>query len=229
MEARHLKGKANLLSVSAAGLWMRQDDGAGQSVIHVERLSADSVTFSKVIIFLFREGDQFDRRIDAEEARLAPGNWQLKNVLVTRPGRLAERYEKYTLPTSLTMAQILDSFAPPETLSFWSLAQFIDSLEAAGFSAVRHRLYWHNMLATPFLLCAMILLAATFSLRHSRFGGTGVLLGFGVLAGFIFYFLSDVVSAFALAGSLPVTLAAWAPSTICALVGLAIMFQMEDG
>src|SRR3546814_12939731 len=68
----------------------------------------------------------------------------------------AERRESYRLETSLTMEQIRESFASPETLSFWSLPRFIETLEAAGFSAVRHQLHWHTILATPLLLCSMV-------------------------------------------------------------------------
>ncbi|SVE59957.1 uncharacterized protein METZ01_LOCUS512811, partial [marine metagenome] len=113
--------------------------------------------------------------------------------------------------------------------SFWSLPKFIQTLEMAGFSATRHRLYWHNVLSTPFLLAAMILLAATFSLRLTRRGGASLLLAAGVLTGFLLYFVSDVVHAFGIAGKLPVVLAAWTPTGICTLLGLSLLLHLEDG
>ena len=113
--------------------------------------------------------------------------------------------------------------------SLQSLPHFIETLEKAGFSAVRHKLHWHTLMSLPVLLCAMILLAATFSLRQLRFGGAGLLLASGVLTGFLFYFLTDVVYAFGLAGSLPVALAAWTPVGICALLALVMLFHLEDG
>jgi lipopolysaccharide export system permease protein len=75
----------------------------------------------------------------------------------------------------------------------------------------------------------MVLLAATFSLRLTRRGHTGWLVAAGVLTGFLLYFLSDVVHAFALAGNLPPALAAWAPTGIAALLGLSLLFHLEDG
>ena len=44
--------------------------------------------------------------------------------------------EQLTLPTELTRAQILESFAAPGTISFWSLPGFIKGLEAAGVAIV---------------------------------------------------------------------------------------------
>ena len=76
----------------------------------------------------------------------------------------------YRIDTELTLDRIQESFASPETMSFWDLPEFIETLEAAGFSARKHRLHWHSILAGPLLLCAMVLIAATFSLRLTRRG-----------------------------------------------------------
>ena len=114
-------------------------------------------------------------------------------------------------------------------MSFWALPGFIDTLEQAGFSALRHRLHWHALLAAPLLMCAMVLIAATFTLRHTRRGGTVFVIVGGVLTGFVLYFFSDVVFALGLSDSIPVALAAWTPSGVSTLLGLAMLFHLEDG
>ena len=229
LEAKYLEGRPSLLEVASTGLWLRQADPDGQSVVHARQVSAEGLKLDGVIIFLYDGDHQFVGRIDADSAKLEPGYWDLRRVLLTRPDAPARRLEKHQLRTSLTLAQIQDSFASPETLSFWSLPRFIETLEAAGFSAVRHRLYWQSLAATPVLLCAMVLLAATFSLRLTRRGHTGWLVAAGVLTGFLIYFLADVVYACGLAGNLPAALAAWTPAGVAALLGLALLFHLEDG
>ena len=129
----------------------------------------------------------------------------------------------------MTWAKIEDSFAPPETLSVWDLYGFIGTLETAGFSAIRHRQYFHALLAGPLLLCAMVLIAATFSLRPSRRGGVGYMVIGGVVAGFLLYITSDFVSALGLSGYIPVVLAAWTPAGVSTLLGVATLFHLEDG
>lgn len=229
LEGHFLEGRQSLLAVSATGLWLRQADEFGQSVIHARHVSSAGTELREVIVFMYKGRDEFIGRIDAEGAMLLGGRWRLSNALLTRPGEPALRLEEYEIKTTLTLAQIQEGFASPETLSFWSLPSFIEILEMAGFSATRHRLHWHNILSTPLLLAAMILLAATFSLRLTRAGHTGLLLGAGVLTGFLLYFVSDVVHAFGIAGNLPVVLAAWAPAGICTLLGLSLLLHLEDG
>lgn len=229
LESKHLRGRSSLLSVSKSGLWLRQSNQSGQSVIHALGISQKGTELTDVIVFLYEGTDKFTGRIDAQGAVLQTGSWLLSKALISGPDRMVERHDKYSLPTTLTLEQIQDSFASPETMSFWALPAFIETLEKTGFSALRHRLHWHSIMAGPLLLCAMVLIAATFSIRLTRRGGTGLLIAGGILTGFVLYFLSDVLYAMGLSGALPAPLAAWAPAGICTLLGLTMMFYLEDG
>ncbi len=117
----------------------------------------------------------------------------------------------------------------PHAVSFWELPRFIKVAEAAGFSARAHRVRWHSLLSTPFMLAAMVFLAATFSLRLTRLGGVPQLAVAGILAGFLLYFLSDLSSALGLSGRLPPPLAAWVPTLVALLIGLTMLLHLEDG
>ena len=231
LEAVLMKGKESLLALSKTGLWLRQASKGGQSVIHATHIvqQGEDVELRDVIVFRYEGADRFIGRVDAEFARLEDGFWRLSNAWHTAPEK-APVFEKDSwLETDLTLSKIQDSFAPPETMSFWVLPDFITTLESAGFSAVRHRLYWHVLLATPVLACAMILIAATFTLRHARRGGTTFIVSAGVLTGFVLYLFSDIVFALGLSDSIPVALAAWTPSGVTMLLGLAMLLHLEDG
>jgi lipopolysaccharide export system permease protein len=229
LEAKFLEGRVSLLTVSPTGLWLRQGDRQGQQVVHALRVSAEGMRLSDVTIYLYQGRDRFVGRLDASQAQLLPGTWLLQDGLKTAPDGVIERFEEYRLATSLTVAQVQESFASPGTLSFWALPRFIEGLRQAGFSALRHRMHWHSQLATPLLLAAMVPLAAAFSLRFHRRGGAGLVVGAGVLAGFLLYILGDLVQALGQSGSLPVVLAAWAPGAISLLAALALLFHLEDG
>ncbi len=230
MEAKYFERHSNLLTLSTNDLWLRQIDDDGLSVIHARGVVNQGIDLADVIIFQY-EGDSeiFTRRIDADRARLRPGYWELHNVVVTGPNRPAERHTRLELPTSLTVLQIQESFASPATLSFWDLPDFIATLEHAGFSGDRHRLYFYSLIAGPILLLAMVLVAATFSLRSLRQGRTVLMVLGGIITGFVFYFMTDIIYALGLAGNLPVLLAAFIPAAAITLFGLAMMFHLEDG
>lgn len=231
LEATRLEGHTSFLSISNSGLWLRQSDDVGQSVVHAERVlqKQSDVELRNVVVFLYEGKDTFRRRVDAQSASLEDGFWHMRKAWIYSPEAPAQQEEDYWLPTDLTIAKIQDNFASPETMSFWDLPRFIETLETAGFSAVRHRLYWHTLLSSPLLMCAMVLIAATFTLRQTRRGGTTFVIAGGVLTGFVLYFFSDVVFALGLSDSIPVLLAAWTPSGVATMLGAAMLLHLEDG
>ena len=228
-ESKLLRGRTSLLSVAQSGFWLRQTDGRSNAVIHAQRVSSQEMELYDVIVFNYEGTDRFVSRIDAAAARLEPGAWVLKDARISTPDRATQFEPTYRLSTDMTLERIQESFASPETISFWELPAFIRVLENAGFSAVRHRLYWHRLLAGPLLLFAMVLLAATFSLRPPRRGGTLALVIAGIAAGFLLYFISNVVAALGQNSSIPVALAAWTPAGVSTLVAVTLLLHLEDG
>jgi len=79
------------------------------------------------------------------------------------------------------------------------------------------------------LLAAMVLIAAVFSLRLTRRGGTVLLIGAGVLASFLLFLLTNVIQALGLGSNVPVILAAWTPAGVSLMAGLAMLLHLEDG
>jgi lipopolysaccharide export system permease protein len=51
----------------------------------------------------------------------------------------------------------------------------------------------------------------------------------GVAAGFLLYFATNLIYALGAAGSLPVVLAAWAPSLVVIMFAVAALLHFEDG
>lgn len=231
MEGKYLNDSSSMLSLSSTGIWLRQKNklDKGKTVIHALRLSNDDMELYDVTIFMFGENNQFIQRVDAPKAKLEAGYWDIRDAILTVPGKPAAGKADYKLKTDLSKNRIQESFASPETMSFWELPSFIKTLQDAGFSALRHSLHWNKILVTPFFLSAMVFFAAAFSLRPPRQGKTGALMTGGIFSGFIIYFVSDLVGALGLSGSIPVIMAAWAPVAISILLGMVLMLHLEDG
>jgi len=229
LEAKYFSGKPSLLAISSSGLWLRQIEEGGEHIIHAMRISQTDMSFSNLIVFTFGRNSKFSERLDAERASLAPGELHFSNVTRSIPGEPPQAIGEYSIPTSLTLEHIQDSFASPDTLSFWHLPSFISMLEQAGFSALRHRLYWTSLLVEPFLLAGSVLVAAAFSLRLPRRGRLGMLLVAGLMTGFLLHFFTDIIFALGSAGTLPIWLAAWAPAFAISMVGAALLLHLEDG
>jgi lipopolysaccharide export system permease protein len=238
LEDRYISESGHVMSVSSSGLWLRQID-AGNAMVHgmavgsyilqAAHISQSTMQLSQVIIFLQDKQQQFIGRIDAKTATLGNGVWKLQEAVTSVPNQIPEFSEETTLPTELSLRQIQDSFADPETLSFWQLSSFIETLEKSGFSALRHKLHWYGIIMTPLVFCAMVLVAAVFSLRLPRRGKMALMVFGAVVAGFTLNFMTGLFNAFGYAGSLPVEIAVIAPHLLAVMISMVLLLHYEDG
>jgi lipopolysaccharide export system permease protein len=228
METAYFNTVSNLMTVSRTGIWLRQPAEDGYALFHANSFDQQHWRMQDVIVFFFDREDSFQKRYDSPHARLDDGFWALADTRVNT-GENAQREALVRLPTELTARQIEESFASPETMSFWMIPEHLRIMTEAGFSATRLSIHFHSLLALPFLLAAMVLLAATFSLRPQRFGGTGVMIGLGVGVGFFIFFMESMLQAFGISQKIPVYLAAWTPAIVSLLMGTTALLHMEDG
>jgi len=229
------QGGGSVLSVSDTGLWLRQGSAAGQTVIQAGRSSPDGTQLYGVSFLGFDANGQPVSRMEAEVARLVEGAWLLSgaklwDLTVPNPELAATRPEaEVSVPTDLTAERISDSFGSPATVPFWDLPATINELERAGFSAQGYRVWYQMELAQPLLLATMVLVAAGFTMRHVRFGGTGQMVLYALLSGFGIFFLRNFAQALGEAGQIPVLVAAWSPPVAAAMMSLGLLLHLEDG
>ncbi|MFT6773401.1 MAG: lipopolysaccharide export system permease protein [Paracoccaceae bacterium] len=235
LKARYFDNQTSQLSVSSNGLWLRQAGTGGQIVIRAKRAGAEGAQLWDVSVFQFDRDDTLRERIEAGRATLGDGAWALYQVRswtfdADLDGPPPEVVSEITsLPTDLTPEQIIESFSAPETISFWKLRGFIETMETSGFSAARHRMFWQGQLSTPLLLAAMVLIGAAFSMRHVRFGGLGLMALGAVCTGLGYFVLSNITAAFGASGGIPAPLAAWAPPAAMSLLAIGLLLHLEDG
>jgi lipopolysaccharide export system permease protein len=229
MNALYFYGRPNTVTLSPTGLWIRQVEAGTTSIVHARRVLSDDLELNGITVFNFAGNDRFVSRIDAPTGRLQGGFWVLDHPTLSAPDAPSRQVASVRVPTALTPERIQGTLATPETVSFWDMPAFIQLLEAAGFPTVRHVFYWHRLVASPFLLIAIVLVAATFSLRQPRRGGAALILGIGVVVGFMIFLVSNIVAAFGRGGVIPPPVAAWSPAVVWTLLATAALLHLEDG
>ncbi len=236
LEADYLRGASSLLSVAPGGIWLRQEDSGGQSVIHAHDANRAGTKFNRVEIFGFNANGEFVGQISAANAELKDGFWVFKNARVRDiaeggPGGLPpqEYKETHAIPTHLTAEGILDSVSPPEAISAWKLPGFIRTLRSSGFSASRHRTHLHALLALPLVMVVMALIAATAGMRHPFLQGRLVRVSASMLAGLSFFFVLYVMQTLAGSDRIPVEIAIWGTVSAGLLAAVGSFLNWEPG
>jgi lipopolysaccharide export system permease protein len=212
-----------------AGFWLNQRDGDGQLIINAASSRNQGAILDGITVLTFDGAGHFRQRIEAKSAELEPGHWRLKDINVYEVGTPPRHHDSYLLNTALTPEQVRETFATPETVSFWSLQGYIRLAEQAGLPGTAYRLQYQLLLARPFLLAAMVMLAASVSLRFFRFGGVTRMILSGVVAGFLLYVLSKVTEDVSKADLMHPVVAAWLPVLAGGLTGFVALLYLEDG
>jgi lipopolysaccharide export system permease protein len=208
-------------------LRLRNDEG--QAVLNARSSHQQGLQLSGVTLFRFDPSGTFQDRIEAKTASLEHGYWRLEGARFYVSGIAPTERDVFRIKTTLTPAQVGESFATPETVPFWSLASYIDAAENAGLAASGYRLQYYQLLAQPFYLLAMVLLAAAVSLRFFRMGGVQKIVLGGISAGFFLYVLAKITGDLSKAGMMAPTAAAGLPAAIGGVTGLLAMLYQEDG
>ncbi len=236
LESLHFRGVSSFVALPAGEVWLRQSTGRGQSVIHAERVSHDGIiTVHKPEVFGFDQAGGITLQVNADKALLWDGYWEffdaeVRDLSVATADTLPEPRTRSTLwiETTLTAAQILDSFAAPEAISVWRIADFITSLVNAGFDARRHRIHLHGLISLPLVLCAMGLVGGLAGMGYSLDSGR-VRIVLALLVGLGIFLILYVVETAAVAGKVPLVLAHWCAVAAILLSSLGALLHWEPG
>ena len=230
-----LRGSGSVLSLASSGLWLRQGGPEGQTVIHAGRTNLSGTTLWDATFLTFDTDGVPQNRIEAERAVLGDGAWQLEGVKTwpldtdATPEAMADTTETARIPSTLTADQIRNNFGTPSSISIWDLPAFISRLQAAGFSAQRHQVWFQMELSLPVFLGSMMLIGAAFTMRPQRGGKVGLNVMIAILLAFAIYFIRNFAQILGESGDVPPALAAWIPPLAAAGLAMGLLLQREDG
>ena len=200
----------------------------GRSIEEIEAVLADGSCAQEVLAYFAPRAAREEKLAEriafhASVPRTAlvvlasKGNSSVVELVLTNQERLLRQ------PEVLELLMVNPALRPDQR------GRILELLERAGFSGHRHRLQFHRLLSTPILFVAMILIAATFSLRPQRRGRVGLLILSGIVTGFLLHLISNFVFALGLSNRLPVELAGWTPAGVSLMLGVALLLHLEDG
>lgn len=220
---------ANLLKAQGGGSWLRQDGADGESVIGAVAASNRGLTLTGVMAFVYDREGHFVERVDAARADLNEGYWLMRNAWISRLGREPEKFDTYLLSTYLTPDRVQDALGTVFSVSVFELPGLIEVAEKAKLSTERLRVQYALLLSRPLLCIAMVLLAATVSLKSFRSGRIQTMVGSGMIGGFGFFLASEISRQIGVAGLAPAWAAVWLPVILLLLVSATVLLYQEDG
>ena len=160
-ESTFFRGNAGLHTISPTGLWLRQINDEKEFVINSSHYSPLDNKLQNVIIFEFDNEDAFLRRIDASEVLMIEDKWKMFDVSVVKINERPLLFKEMDIILNLSIKKIEQNFRSADTISFWSLPNYISNLEKSGFTAKKHIVYYNYLLSFPLVLLSMVILVAS--------------------------------------------------------------------
>ena len=229
-ESIFFKGNSGLFAISETGLWLREKNDSYEYVINSQHYSFENKTLRNVKIFKFDLNNKFLERIDVENVKMQSNElWKLENGFRLKINENPKSFKEQFMEINLDANKIEKNFRPPETISFWSINEYIKNLESSGFSVKKHEVYKNYLYSYPLILISMVLLGCILSIKKERIKKNVLKIIYGIIIGVIFHFLSDIIKTFGQTGSLNIFLSVWSIPIIFNLVLISALIHLEDG
>lgn len=221
-------GKSSVVS-SFSAPWIRQKSENVDTIIGARAVLNKGLELADAVFLTLDENGGLLERNDAKRAYLRDGYWEVVDVRRFRDGEVIESIPSIRVKTNLKPEFVQERLARPETIPFYELPGKISAAQSFGLRADPFAMQFHSLMALPFLLVAMTLIAATVSMRFARMGQSSVMILGGITAGFLLYVISVLVRAFGNAGLVPPVVAAWIPVIVASFFGITFLLYKEDG
>ena len=206
--------KNNLVSISSSGIWLRDTIFNDNVYINGSNMNTERAIIFNPIIYVFSESGGLKSLIKAKSMRLNNGFWVFDNPSRTRQDGQVEVLKNFKPSSTLDRSIMLNAGRPLRTISLYELSDYIDTLQTAGIPVEKLRVQFHKTLALPLQLIGLALLAASFTLlTFSRQRRIRIII-MGLGAGFLYYFVSDLIFLLGHNSRLPDFVAGWLPAIL---------------
>lgn len=227
LEEKIFNKKAYSVSFNDNGLWLREKFADSQNIIHAKHFNISKKEFNNLTVFQLSKNGDFLRRVDAEVAILNGKTWEMQNVNILLNSE-QKNLKKHAEPTTITMEQIQQSTAPPETIAFFQMPEFIKMLENSGLDASAYSMLWHAQIAKIGMMIGFVLLAASFCLISTRHRSFSLIISISIVFAFLMHFFEHLVHAYGIAHKIPILLAAWIPPLVTVSCGYWLSILLDD-
>ncbi len=215
-------------AVSSDGaLWLEQVGNGQRYVMRAERVQPGATVVNDVTFFL--ESDfEFDR-IFAPQVQLGTGEWQIVTGTAFSLAALPVQIADYRIPTESTRAELALRLSSTQDMTIFELAGALAGQlgDPSLRDAVATRFL--RLLALPLLLAGSVLIAFAFTSGYRRSNKYGAAVLYGIVLGFVVFFVTELADRAGSAGALDPMFAAVGPAFVAVVVGVTVLLYREDG
>lgn len=235
LEGKYIKNELREIVAPTHGIWFKQaniEKPEEEILIYAQKVFKDNLEFDSATVWFFDKDGKFYRKIDAIEMIYQDTKWLLNNVIINDSESLNKKIDSIEIPTNLErdfiMDKVVTNFQNVKIFSLYDLPSTIKNLELAGFQSAKFKVYFHSLLAKPFLFFAMALIACFFGINHARSQKSYIMIFLGIVAGLTMYITLSFVGALGSSRIIPVFASTWVITFVCIAIGVLLIYKKES-
>jgi lipopolysaccharide export system permease protein len=219
-------GQAALLTPPGE-IWLEQEGDGVRYVIMARSMSPGGTQLTGVTVFYTTRGET--PRLDADEAILEDGKWRLPVATALTADAPARQVFNYEIPTRSTAAEISLKLASTEDMTFFDLANLLESGVADPIVRSSATMRLLKLLALPLVLTGSLFIAFAFTAGYRRGSSLGPAVLYGIVLGFVVFVITEMADRAGSTGVLDPTFAAVGPALVAIVIGVTVLLHKEDG
>ena len=199
------------------GLWVRDD----KLFINAGKVVSED-TLAEITVYEFDDEARLKIATRAVSARYRKGQWVLRNVRQSEfdaDSVRVSQFDKLPRDSLLTPELLGIVVLKPDDMSARDISQFMDYLEVNGLNTQQYRYALMERFVRPLSALVMLFVSVPFVFGGLRSVGAGQRIFFGLMVGFGFYILSQIVGQMGQVYDFNPLLATLTPSVIFLLIG----------
>ncbi|WP_220718902.1 LPS export ABC transporter permease LptG [Agarivorans litoreus] len=216
-ELRSSKMSGGAMVAVQRGVWAKD----GESFVNIGEVQESKQLFN-ITIYRFNDDAELYQQVEGDQAVYDSNRWLIKDAKVidfSDDGVVETYYEDYPWSSTLTPDKLSVVTVKPHDLSISGMYSYIGYLKQNRQDPARYELALARKLMMPILTGIMMLLALSFVFGPLRSSSMGAKIMLGVVAGFSYYILDQVLGSMSLVYGVHPYISASIPSVL--VLGIA--------
>jgi len=219
----------SVIELTANGIWLKdKSDENLDNYIHAEKILDQGKYLSGVKIYLHDKLNAKSKIMSAQKVLIGDGEMTVLDATIFKPDSEPEKHKIIKLKSNFKKAEVLEA-VPLRSVSVWEYNKTIEKLNRIGFSIVKYRYYFYKTIFLPFLIVSLVIFSISVGIAGFSRYQVNVKLVLGLSSALVLYFISNLIGALTELGTLPIQVAVTMPPLIFTMLGLAMIFHLEDG
>lgn len=227
IESRLNNEPQNSFLVSKSGIFFYEQYQGTNRIIQARSINPSKKSISDMTILMVDQQNQLIKRIDSPLAILEGNQFHLLDPVISTQNE-SSSMKGLSLPTNLSISNLIQRFKPPEMISIWHLPESIDKISNSGLPILNYQLHFFKQLFKPISIAAMVLLACWFLSLNNRDNSAAKNIIFALVIGLSTYFLLEITVRILAYGGLSPIFATLLPILFIILISNFIILNFQE-